>query len=269
MFLLLVYIGLILNACPTDDTTSGGHKAYYENPTRYALTLHSGDGLYDTAIQGCGRSYTGGVFAPGGNVRIVNNTITGFGTGIVVGDYYGNTSGSALLHNIIQLTGHKDANYTDRQQWGDGILIFDHSAIAYGNNISVSGYGRVGIAWDHAPPVISGDSMAQHNQVHGDFYSCYHIENQYVYLDNSNTHNKQCPRKCFVWPPDLNSSCMASYEPLPRPTLPSATSWASQLGVDSVLGLWLGSVAVLWAVWMGELLLSIVSDLLLFARVDC
>ena len=78
--LLTVYIGLWIIACPVDQSTP---PFYHAGTSRqYALEMLSGDVLLDSVLQtsNCG-PFVGGIYAPNGNVRIINNTIRGFGTG--------------------------------------------------------------------------------------------------------------------------------------------------------------------------------------------
>ena len=150
-----------------------------------------------------------------------------------MGDYYSaNSSGSFITNNNIELDGNPDPNYLQRENWGDGILVFEPYSVVMGNHISLTNgtYGRVGVVFDHAN-IIEGNSVALNNTVKGDgFISCYHIEHQMgVLIDASNTFTYGtygCGRQCFTWESG-NSSCCATKTVSPISTPSTKASVAS------------------------------------------
>jgi hypothetical protein len=236
MLVLSVFLYLTLHLCPNSTDT-------------FALTLQTGDTVNGCTLIGCNDSYTGGIYAPGGNITVTNTTIIGYGVGIVTGSYVNApyTTGSRIINNTIMLTGNPDPNYAEREGWGDGILVFDDGALVLDNRVSMTGYGRVGIVWDHAwapyGPVPYGTypSWAHGNSVSGRFISCYHIEDFWgVNIDSSNTHDSLCGRRCFMWNDTLSrcdSSMITQSVTLPVSHTPCSGTLARHISF-----LWLVSV---------------------------
>lgn len=107
-----------------------------------------------------------------GGCNISNVIINGFVQGITAGDYYGNTSGSIIQNNNIQLQGLG----FDSPLYGDGIICFDTRCKVTYNTINTQTTGRTGIALDHSGDIIPSDGYVGSNIITGPFVTPIDIE---------------------------------------------------------------------------------------------